>query len=140
MKRQVLQLMTITKQCNRCGIEKPLIDFYKSNAVKDGYRNQCKACCKELQSCRDKKIRLDTPTIVKTNLNAKSEKVALQSMVEILAEYPNLLEPLFLDQFKEWIMGSNPDFDTAITEHIYLPQEKRVLAKRLHKLAEQLEK
>ena len=38
--------MKTEKQCNRCGITKPLTDFYKCRGMADGHFNQCKACKK----------------------------------------------------------------------------------------------
>ena len=32
------------KKCRKCGEEKPFSDFYKMKGMKDGYRNECKAC------------------------------------------------------------------------------------------------
>src|SRR5688572_26282042 len=32
------------KRCNKCGEVKPLTDFYAMTGMKDGYRNDCKAC------------------------------------------------------------------------------------------------
>jgi len=32
------------KTCIKCGIEKPLSDFYTRKGAKDGYRNDCKQC------------------------------------------------------------------------------------------------
>ena len=32
------------KTCKVCGIEKPLDDFYKMAQMRDGHRNECKAC------------------------------------------------------------------------------------------------
>ena len=39
--------MNSTKTCTKCGILKPLDEFYKQNATIDGRRTQCKACTKE---------------------------------------------------------------------------------------------
>jgi hypothetical protein len=36
-----------TKICNKCKIEKELIDFYKSKSSKDGYNGWCKICLLE---------------------------------------------------------------------------------------------
>jgi hypothetical protein len=35
-----------TKICKSCGLEKPLIDFYKHKEMSDGYLNICKECKK----------------------------------------------------------------------------------------------
>jgi hypothetical protein len=32
------------KQCKKCGQVKPLDDFYRSPGMRDGHRNDCKAC------------------------------------------------------------------------------------------------
>ena len=34
------------KRCNKCGIVKPITEFYKCRGMADGYFNQCKACKK----------------------------------------------------------------------------------------------
>ena len=36
-----------TKQCSVCKQIKPLDEFYKKSAAKDGHRSQCKECCQE---------------------------------------------------------------------------------------------
>jgi hypothetical protein len=38
------------KICKKCGEEKPLFDFYKQKANKDGHLNQCKPCRNEVIS------------------------------------------------------------------------------------------
>jgi hypothetical protein len=35
-----------TKKCSKCDKEKPLADYYKNGAAKDGHRQNCKACAK----------------------------------------------------------------------------------------------
>jgi hypothetical protein len=32
------------KRCNVCGVLKPLDDFYRASGMRDGHRNDCKAC------------------------------------------------------------------------------------------------
>jgi hypothetical protein len=32
------------KRCKKCGAQKPLEDFYRCDGMRDGYRNDCKAC------------------------------------------------------------------------------------------------
>lgn len=38
--------MNLTKTCSKCGIEKPITDFYKRTNSKDGVQQQCKDCSK----------------------------------------------------------------------------------------------
>ena len=35
------------KKCTKCGIEKPLSEFHKKKAYKDGHRSVCKSCRKK---------------------------------------------------------------------------------------------
>lgn len=37
------------KKCNKCGIEKPLEEFYRKKSNKDGYHYTCKKCSSEYQ-------------------------------------------------------------------------------------------
>lgn len=39
-------MATQTKQCNQCNKSKPITEFYKRKASKDGLQLKCKACCK----------------------------------------------------------------------------------------------
>lgn len=36
-----------SKPCRVCGEEKPVTDFYPRDNSRDGYRHDCKACCRE---------------------------------------------------------------------------------------------
>jgi len=40
------------KTCNKCGATKPLDDFYKMSGMRDGHRNDCKACSLAAASAR----------------------------------------------------------------------------------------
>jgi hypothetical protein len=43
------------KTCKNCKIEKLLIEFYKDKRAKDGYKGECKECCKRYPS-RNRKL------------------------------------------------------------------------------------
>jgi hypothetical protein len=36
--------MPAEKRCKKCGVTKPLDDFYRMSEMRDGYRNDCKTC------------------------------------------------------------------------------------------------
>lgn len=36
-----------TKKCNKCSVEKPLTEYHKGKAYKDGYQPKCKLCVKQ---------------------------------------------------------------------------------------------
>lgn len=42
------------KTCNRCGVSKPLGEFYRNHGTRDGYLNQCKTCKLEWEAERRK--------------------------------------------------------------------------------------
>jgi hypothetical protein len=45
------------KTCKKCGIEKPLEEFYKQKSAKDGHRTRCKVCTDEYTNEYNKKNR-----------------------------------------------------------------------------------
>lgn len=44
-----------TKRCSTCQKDKPLTEFSKAKAYRDGYRGQCKACVYEKEKLRQRK-------------------------------------------------------------------------------------
>ena len=50
---KIKECRKIMKQCKSCGKLKFITDFSKHSGMKDGYKNQCKAC-------RNKKVGLNT--------------------------------------------------------------------------------
>jgi len=34
----------MSKRCTKCGVEKPLSEFYRANGNKDGFNSRCKEC------------------------------------------------------------------------------------------------
>ena len=49
--------MEITKVCFKCGINKPLSEYYKHSRMGDGHLGKCKSCTRSDSSKRDKQIR-----------------------------------------------------------------------------------
>lgn len=44
--------MAALKSCKDCGLEKPLDEFYAMRGMRDGHRNECKACFAERRRAR----------------------------------------------------------------------------------------
>ncbi|MHB8914432.1 MAG: HNH endonuclease [Thiobacillus sp.] len=53
------------KTCTKCGISKPMADFYKHKSTKDGYRPECKSCWCIRTGQRQKKYKAEHPDEVK---------------------------------------------------------------------------
>ena len=54
------------KCCTKCGLEKPLTDFYKNSKSKDGVKNHCKSCM-NLAKANWKSINLDKQKLYDKN-------------------------------------------------------------------------
>lgn len=55
----------MNKKCSKCGLEKPLMEFYKDIHNKDGHRSDCKSC--------------HTPVVRQYQATGHGQRVALQS-------------------------------------------------------------
>ena len=52
-----------TKICRKCGSELPIENFSKDRAMRDGYKNHCKACDNAYQKERRAKMRDGAPMV-----------------------------------------------------------------------------
>ncbi|BCC09531.1 MULTISPECIES: hypothetical protein [Bacillus cereus group] len=87
-----------------------------------------------------REIELSDTLPMNEKINANLKKGIVPSRVELDDLLYQRAELLMVDHFKEWVMDNNPEFDKVIEDQIYLPQEKKVISKRLRKLAKQLER
>lgn len=63
-----------TKQCKKCGIEKPLNEFVKNKLCKDGYERTCKKCAKKIRDAKKIDYSLIDENITKKCSKCKIEK------------------------------------------------------------------
>jgi hypothetical protein len=61
------------KKCFKCGIEKPLSEFYTHGKMADGHLNKCKECTKKDSDLRDKRLR-DDPVYCEKERTRSKEK------------------------------------------------------------------
>lgn len=53
------------KKCFKCGLEKPLTEYYVHKQMADGHLNKCKSCTKKDVDEREKKLRNDSEWLEK---------------------------------------------------------------------------
>lgn len=61
------------KKCKKCGIEKPLIDFYGHPQNSDGHLNECKQCVRKRVAAREEKLRKDPKWCELERIRAKEK-------------------------------------------------------------------
>lgn len=93
------------KVCTRCGVERPIEEFYKHTTGKDGHYTICKFCCTEYAS----KYRNDNPEKVKETA-AKTREKNRQKIRERQREKYKLTknDPEFKKKRKEYQDKSTP--------------------------------
>lgn len=77
----------VTKRCTKCGVEKPLGEFYKQPRNKDGYQKYCKDCSKNQQkdyykNNKDKKKNMQKTIAMQSQKKEKNtgEKIETNSL------------------------------------------------------------
>lgn len=65
-----------SKECNRCGVDKPLDDYYTRPDSVDGYNQRCKECLNQLE--RDKRNKIKVSVGVQTRDDVEKMKTYLE--------------------------------------------------------------
>jgi len=63
-----------TKRCTKCGEDKPISEFYKRSASKDGLQNHCKPCSNE----RIARKRVNNREYMRSYMKSKAGKAAVR--------------------------------------------------------------
>ena len=67
------------KTCRKCGVAKPLDDFYRMAGMRDGHRNECKACNLRDEAERHRRNPEPARARVKAWQEANPERVAARA-------------------------------------------------------------
>lgn len=143
------------KICRKCDIEKELSEFFKHVVTKDGYRSQCKSCCKKYdeETYEKRKERLEkyykeNEAILKEKKkqyrlkNADKIKEYNKSRKDITKEYDKEYRKENVDQIKEnkkQYYEDNKDYfkeKNKITRQNISIEKKREYNKRYYEKAE----
>lgn len=95
------------KKCSRCKESKPLEQFGKTKSTKDGYRGQCKRCCKILRRSRNGSIESSNTMTHKNDFRCKDMS---QSRVEVVKNDLFLHLSTLNGQSKDYLKSLNLDF------------------------------
>lgn len=63
----------ITKTCFKCGLVKPISDYYKHKQMRDGHLNKCKDCTKKDTDEREKELRKNPEWVEKEKARARDK-------------------------------------------------------------------
>ena len=69
----------MTKTCFKCGVERPLDDFYRHPGMADGHVNKCKECAKQ-DTSKNYRARIDHYLAYERNRNQEADRKAARAV------------------------------------------------------------
>ena len=134
------------KKCSKCGIEKPLTEFYKDRQKKDGHRRRCKSCIAKFNA----KYRTENKEKIakrKAKLYAKNREKILEQVSKYRAqnkEKKAAYDAKYRAENKEKIAKQHTEYYVENKEEIlkkrakyYAENKEEIVKYRTEKKAEQ---
>ena len=81
------------RKCTKCGLEKHISEFYKSNSSKYGLSSHCKRCANEYAKAAQKEWRnIKVPKMVHSEVKAIADSMNI-TMVDLIKQVVRKIKP-----------------------------------------------